>query len=75
MSFIFYVSKDQNTIGLDDGTRRVAVDVNDDSESGCEGCYFGSFGYWDFCIDVPCIPCDRDDKRDVIFVENPKVSP
>ena len=69
---MLYMSKDQNTIMLDDGTRLVAVDVNDDSESGCEGCYFGSFGYRDFCTDVPCCPFDRGDKRDVIFVENPK---
>lgn len=68
------ISKDQNTITLDDGTVLVAADVTDfhhDGTPSCDGCY-ASASSADVCLRMPCCDTYRIDGVNKIFTKDQK---
>lgn len=68
------ISPDQNTITLDDGTVLVTSDadqyVSVECPSACAECELRSYN--SICMITPCFPDVRNDRRDVIFIKEPK---
>ncbi len=59
---LIYVSADQNTITVVNGTAHFVAD----NEQKCEACFFRTYKM-DFCNKVPCSAEDRIDKREGYF--------
>ena len=68
------IPPDQHTITLDDGTVLVAADadqyVSAKCPSACAECELRAYN--SLCINTPCFPDVRNDRRDVIFIKEPK---
>ncbi|MGL5729403.1 MAG: hypothetical protein ACRCYD_16320 [Plesiomonas sp.] len=65
------ISNDQNRIELDDGTVLVADEaakyVNAKCLSACAECELRAHN--SLCMNTPCFPDVRNDRRDVIFIK------
>lgn len=68
------ISPDQNTITLDDGTVLVASEadkyVSVECPSACAECELRPLN--SLCNKAPCIAPERNDRRDIIFIKEPK---
>lgn len=68
------ISPDQNTITLDDGTALVSSDadqyVSVECPAVCASCELRPLN--SLCEAAPCNTNERNDRRDVIFIKEPK---